>query len=98
MDPCLTSSCTASTTLSASANRYSGAVKALLRPYEDAVKALLRANEKLQRHFSSYIFSLEVEEYQRENIEWPYADFQFQVCACARALSQSRYRALIDLQ
>ncbi len=53
------------------------------------------ANEKLQRHFNSHNFSLEVDEYRRENIEWPYADFQFQVCACVRAPSQSLHRSLI---
>ena len=36
------------------------------------------ANEKLQGHFNEYNFSLEIQEYQRENIEWSYADFQFQ--------------------
>eukprot|EP00288_Rhodomonas_lens_P011274 CAMPEP_0177748744 /NCGR_PEP_ID=MMETSP0484_2-20121128/32102_1 /TAXON_ID=354590 /ORGANISM="Rhodomonas lens, Strain RHODO" /LENGTH=1368 /DNA_ID=CAMNT_0019263653 /DNA_START=40 /DNA_END=4145 /DNA_ORIENTATION=- len=36
------------------------------------------ANEKLQGHFNEYNFSLEIKEYQREDIQWTYDDFYFQ--------------------
>ncbi len=36
------------------------------------------ANEKLQGHFNEFNFSLEIQEYQREQIQWSYEDFIFQ--------------------
>lgn len=36
------------------------------------------ANEKLQGHFNEFNFSLEIQEYQRENVQWSYDDFYFQ--------------------
>ena len=59
------------------------------------------ANEKLQGHFNEYNFSLEIQEYQRENIEWSYADFQFQTnTKCIEMIEGKRsgMLALLDEQ
>ena len=59
------------------------------------------ANEKLQGHFNEYNFSLEIQEYQREDIEWSYADFQFQTnTKCIEMIEGKRtgMLALLDEQ
>lgn len=59
------------------------------------------ANEKLQGHFNEYNFSLEIEEYKRENIEWSYTDFQFQTnTKCIEMIEGKRsgMLALLDEQ
>jgi myosin-5 len=59
------------------------------------------ANEKLQGHFNEYNFSLEIQEYQREDIEWSYADFQFQTnTKCIEMIEDKRsgMLALLDEQ
>ena len=57
------------------------------------------ANEKLQGHFNEYNFTLEIAEYQRESIEWSYADFQFQTnTKCIEMIEDKRtgMLALLD--
>ena len=55
------------------------------------------ANEKLQGHFNEYNFSLEIQEYQRENIEWSYADFQFQTNTKCIEMIEGKRRSLSRL-
>ena len=59
------------------------------------------ANEKLQGHFNEFNFSLEIQEYQKEDIQWSYEDFYFQTnTKCIEMIEAKRtgMLALLDEQ
>ncbi|EKX39533.1 myosin [Guillardia theta CCMP2712] len=55
------------------------------------------ANEKLQGHFNEYNFSLEVIEYQREQIDWSYSDFKFETNTKCIELIEGKRNGLFAL-
>ena len=55
------------------------------------------ANEKLQGHFNEFNFSLEIQEYQRENVQWSYDDFYFQTNTRAIELIEGKRTGMLAL-
>ena len=55
------------------------------------------ANEKLQGHFNEFNFSLEIEEYKQEQIEWTYDDFYFQTNAKCIEMIEGRRTGMLSL-
>ena len=55
------------------------------------------ANEKLQGYFNEFNFALEIQEYQREGIQWSYDDFKFQTNTKCIELIEGRRTGMLAL-